>query len=214
MLLEKLIKLAKSLLPYLMAIFYPVSKVQGIIFGLMLSLIKALSKERSDISSKFYDYYFNKVLDAKKHKQSLSIEPNIKDLGGVIELSRLTKGATSTFFIFGYMALTGIVPIFAYKIFARIFDLKFAMIVSSLLGTYYTLLVIYLIYKKLVEIKPMQYLLKIFIRNEFVYIYAKTSEIDDEVAEISMQQVRESILLNDDYSFTKKFNKLEKDLGV
>ena len=214
MLLEKLLKITKSLLPYFLAIFYPIKKVQGIIFGLMLSLIKALSKERSDISSKFYDYYFNKILDAKKHKQALSIEPNIKDLGGVIELSRLTKGATSTFFIFGYMSFIGFMPFFLYQTFSGIFGAKFAMATSSLLGTYYTLLVIYLIYKKLVEIKPMQYLLKIFIRNEFVYIFAKTAEIDEEVAEISMQQVQESILLKDENNFNKKFEKLEKDLGV
>jgi len=209
-----IIKKIKSIVPYFTALFYPVNKVQGIVFGLILSLIKALSKERSDISSSFYDYYFGKILYAKKHKQSMSIEPNIKDLGGVIELSRLTKGATSTFFIFGYMALAGIMPVIIYKVLALIIGAKLAMTLSGFLGTYYTFLVFFLIYKKIVEIKPMQYLLKIFIRNEFVYIYAKTSEIDDEVADIAMQQVQESILLSDEKSFNKKFKKLELDLGV
>ena len=214
MIVKKLTELAKSLLPYFMALFYPVQKAQGVVFGFTLQIVKALSVERSDISSKFYDYYFHRILYAKHHKQSMSIEPNIKELGDLIELVRLVKGITTTFFMFGYIILAGIMPLVAYKYLAIVFGAKFAMSLSGFLGTYYVILVVYLLYKKVVDLKPIQYLLKIFIRNEFAYILAKTSEIDDEVADITMQQVQESILLNDEKLFDKKFKKLEQDLGV
>lgn len=208
----KKIKIYANKVPAIIMLFvFPTEKVTNMFFSFSLAIIKITSAVRAGYATQLYEYYFKYVLDAKRKNESISIVPKIDILGDVIEFAQVGQKLSLALTMINYLVLPVLLPILFYSFFKN--DIPLAIKLTGFVVTYYSLVFFYTVYMILTT-KLKQSTLKSFLYSELNYVYAKTSEIDEEVAQIAMTQIKDSLLLENEKNLKPKQTELKKIIGV
>ncbi|MDY0292570.1 MAG: hypothetical protein RBR02_09585 [Desulfuromonadaceae bacterium] len=207
---DKILSILKTVL---LAVVYPTIPLKSAFMGLAIRILKLVSSERDTTASKSFEFYFNKILSAKNKQQSLELEIKIEELGKILGFAN-TASSFATVLIYGmYFTLMFAIPGLVYFFFSRVVSINFILSLGGLLSTYYTLLLIFLALKNWGDL-PNQDNLRLYILKDFSYIYAKSMEIDPQVADIAMETIAKSVLLKNKQTFVLAQKNLNKTLGL
>lgn len=204
-------KYADKMPAFIMLFVFPTDKVIAVYFSFSTAILKYLSTQRAGFATQLYEYYFKYVLDAKRKKESISIVPKIDILGDVIEFAQLSQKLSLIMAFINYFLLPILIPIGLYFLLKN--NVILVMQISNFIVTYYFFVWMYSIYR-IFTTNLKQSTLKIFLFSELNYIFAKTSEIDEEVAKIAMQQIKASVLLENEKVLKPRQTELKQILGV
>ena len=198
------------------AIVYPPKSLINFFLLTSTMSIKMFSTERAKLFSKLFEHYFLQINKAKIEKRKVEIEIDFEELGSVMEYLKTSLQTTFgiiilIYLIFGFIAsslISGLLVALGIP-----FDIVLSMgaIWSVIAITYYIGLAIYLGKKYVLNILIDQKFLKQAIYNETAYIYSKSCDIDEEVANITMQHLSSSLLLT---SQNQNDENLKKIIGV
>lgn len=216
MLKDKILSILKTVL---LAALYPTLSLRSAFMGFAIRILKLISSERDTTATKSFEHYFNRILAAKSKQQSLELEIKIEELGKILGFAN-TASTFATILIYGmYFTLILLIPVLLYfflKTVANINNMQtigFLLSVGSALSTYYSFLLVFLALKNWGDM-PNQDNLKLYILKDFSYIYAKSMEIDSEVADMTMQTIIKSVLLKNKQTFVVAQRNLNEALGL
>jgi|RifCSPlowO2_12_1023861.scaffolds.fasta_scaffold01135_8 hypothetical protein len=201
-----------SKISYLMIFVYPTRKINDMFFGFVLKLYKIISPNAAGVSSILYGHYFNSVLTAKNQRKDLTQEINIKDLGAAFNLANTVRYSSFLLqFLFFFVGMF-LIPGAVYALLGKVLPLKIIVSLATALPIWY-MIVSFIMLSKFFKEKPDQQILKTYIAKDFGYLYAKSAEIDEEVAEIAIEQVISSMLLKREDEYEKRIKTIKTLLG-
>ena len=200
-------------------LFYPPAFMVNGLLHLLSSMLKIVSFEKSKLFSKLYEHYFAQILKAKAEKRSIEIKVNIEDTGAIFQ--HLKQVIEMTFFIISliYVIAGTTLPTLILLGLQQANVISFTALswgftLSSLLFAYYIGLFGYMSIKNIFATSPNQKYLKFLIFDELAYIYAKSAEVDEEVAEITIQNLKRSLIIEDEEKKNEKIKDLKVFMGV
>lgn len=199
---------AKALLPYVAVMAYPTKKVIDLFFTLSLAVLKGTSFEKARLGSAMFNEYFNEILMAKKQEKSLNLKPNLGEVGAVIEMAKTSYSLTVVllgimYFFFAIGVPAGLVPVFQ----GLGINLKLIIVIAGLLMLWYMFIVFKMALVLLKKQFP-QHIMKLYLKEEFAYVYAKASEIDNDAADLTIDFLKESLMIKSDEVYAAKIKQL------
>lgn len=207
---NKIIEMAK---PFLLAVFYPTLPLKSIFMGLAVRILKIMSSDRDTTATTSFEFYFNKILFAKQKQQKLEFEIKIEELGKILGFANTASTFVSVLIFMMYFFLIFLIPALAYFVFKSFVGINLILAMSTGMSMYYSLLIVFLAFKNWGDL-PNQDNLKLYILKDFSYIYAKSMEIDEEVATLAMNTIVKSVLLDKKQTFALAQKNLNQSLGL
>ena len=198
------------------AVIYPPKPLINYLIMISMIFLKALSIEKAKLFSKLFQHYFLQILKAKKEKRKAEIEINFAELGAVIEyLQTALKTAfiaiAIIYLVVGFFATSAIsaILLLLHVPFQYVIAIQAPLSVIAII--YYAGLTVYILIKQVFTININQDFLKQQIFYETAYIYKKSCEIDKEVADMTVYQLTNSLLLHEK---EKREAELKQIIGV
>lgn len=202
----------KALLPYLSILFYPTKKVTDLFFMVSLAIVKSTSFEKARLGSVMFHEYFNDILTAKKQEKSLNLKPNLGEIGAVVEMAKLSYSLAILLVGTMYLMFIFMIPATLVGIFQSMgISLKIILIIIPLLMLWY-IGVIFKLAIVLFKKQFPQHIMKLYLKEEFAYVYSKASEIDEESANLTIDHLKESIMIKSDYLYAAKIEELNQKI--
>lgn len=202
----------KALMPYLSILFYPTKKVTDLFFMVSLAIVKSTSFEKARLGSVMFHEYFNDILTAKKQEKSLNLKPNLGEIGAVVEMAKLSYSLAILLLGVMYFFLTITIPLSLVPVFQTLsISLKLALVIAPLLMFWY-IGVIFKLAIVLFRKQFPQHIMKLYLKEEFAYVYSKASEIDEESANLTIDYLKESIMIKSNYLYAAKIEELNQKI--
>lgn len=208
---EKISSSVVGFLPRLSVLVYPTQKVLDTVFSLALNAVKYVSYDRAKIGSALFDIYFSEILQAKKLQKQVSLKPNLGEIGAVIETAKLTYAVALIVLGFMYLYFVFAIPTFLYATLQSVVSVKIIVALAGAMTIYYTGLLLFLA-AKLFKRQVPQVVIKSYLKEEFAYVYAKAAEIDQEVADITIDYLKDSLLIHSDDHYAAHIAKLTQKI--
>lgn len=209
---KHLLKLVAAALPRLAVVIYPTKKVMDTYYSLSLAIVKSVSFDRAKIGSMLFDQYFGEILSAKTQQKSLTIKPNLAEIGAVIETAKLTYTVSIILLGIMYISFVFLIPGTLVSVFQSMgLSLKLIVALIGFMVVYYSIIVIKLalqLFKKQIP----SHILKSYLKDEFSYVYAKAAEIDGEAADMTIDYLKESLLIRSDDHYALHIQKLDQKI--
>ena len=193
----------------LQILIFPTAKAKTFLFSTANSLSDVFSEGRAKIPGVVFHSYFSQIKGAKEIKQSKEIHLSFEEIGSITSLSNQLYKMTFFFLFLNYLVI-GV--IFATTLSYFAFKLQSTMLISlsGIVSFYYTIVAIYSLYKMKKTANTQIEAIKLYLVNNYPYILAKARELDEEVADITMTVIKESLLIENEKSI--EINKAKEDI--
>lgn len=192
-----------SVLKALRVIIYPTKTMIGKTYRVMSRVVKATSMEKSTVSTLAFSEYYNLNEKARKNQTKTSVSVELSTIGGVLSLFRTTLLATYSTLLFLYIIIGITIPTIFGTMLVESLGARAAMSwveLLLLLPFYFMIISAMMAYqgfgKDSVEIEA--YLYNIMMEEEFKYIYLKSREFNSEIADLTLNQIQDTLLLSQD----------------
>jgi len=184
---------------YVQVFIFPTKSVMSVAYEMSSRLIKMLSSERANVGSVVFDTYFVQNAKIKRLKESTTVDVNITLIGSLLSLYRVTMSVSFALMSFFYFFLSLIMPTVFLPFFVNIFgknSIETFSILFVFSSIYYIFLMIFMMIRGLKSDKNThKKYFQMMLKSEFEYIYLKCIEFDTELANLTMKQIVETLLL-------------------